>query len=106
MLLSTRRLALERLLVRRARQRAAAIVRAKNITANKPEVRATEREVPQALRRYNVVAVKRLIAAGKRRGHVTFEEVNRVLPDSEVSADDIEAIIEAFYNLGFEVREY
>jgi RNA polymerase primary sigma factor len=103
--LPTTRLALERLLVRRARQRAASIVRAKKITEKKPEILTAEREVPQALRRYDAVAVKRLIAAGERRGYITFEDANQVLPESEVSADDIEAIVEAIYNLGFELRE-
>lgn len=99
--LPTTRLALERLLVRRARQRAAAIVRAKKITEKKPEALIAEREVPPALRQYNAGAVKRLIAVGQRRGYVTFEELNRVVGELEVSAEDIEAIFEAFSGLGF-----
>jgi len=41
----------------------------------------------------------------KRRGYVTFEEANRILPESEVSAAGIEAMVEAIYNLGFELRQ-
>jgi hypothetical protein len=101
----TTRLALDRLLLRRARQRAAAIARANGIAERTSQPHATESAVPQALRQYNAVAVKHLVAAGKRRGYLTYEELNNILPESDVSADEIETLVEAIYDLGFELRE-
>jgi RNA polymerase primary sigma factor len=91
---------------RRARQRAAAMERAKEIAGRNSQVATPQSAVPLALRQYNTVAVARLIAAGKRRGYVTYEDLNKILPASEVSADEIEAVFEAILDLGFEAREY
>ena len=60
---------------------------------------------PAALRKYNDAAVRRLIASGKRRGFVSFEEANDILPAPEISADEIGACMEAIIGLGFEMRE-
>ncbi len=52
-----------------------------------------------------VLTVRRFLATGKRWGYVTFEEANNVLPESEVSSEEIEALIAAIDELGFELRE-
>ena len=100
----TRKILLERFVARRTRQRAASVARAKErlrsaIAHVEVPVRVV---VPAALRKYNDGSVRHLIASGKRRGFVTFEEANDILPESEISTDDIEALLEAIDGLGFE----
>ncbi|WP_417309976.1 RNA polymerase sigma factor RpoD [Devosia sp.] len=48
-------------------------------------------------------AVKRLIKTAKKRGYVTYEEVNAVLPSDEVSPDQIEDIMAMFSDMGINV---
>ena len=35
-------------------------------------------------------AVKRLVAKGKERGYITFDELNAVLPQDQMSSEQIE----------------
>ncbi|MEI8176904.1 MAG: RNA polymerase sigma factor region1.1 domain-containing protein, partial [Candidatus Omnitrophota bacterium] len=37
--------------------------------------------------------LKELIAAGKEKGQLTYEEVNNILPDDVVSSEDIDKIL-------------
>ena len=49
--------------------------------------------VEQHLRRLKGVqsaAVKRLVAKGKERGYITFDELNAVLPQDQMSSEQIE----------------
>jgi len=108
----TRKILLERFLARRTRQRTASVARAKESSQGARQAAGTTHVdlsvqvvVPAALRKYNDAAVRRLIASGKRRGFVTFEEANDILPASEISANEIEAFMEAIIELGFEMRE-
>ncbi len=48
-------------------------------------------------------AVKKLIKTAKKRGYVTYEEVNAVLPSEEVSPDQIEDIMSMFSEMGINV---
>src|SRR3569832_1771627 len=48
-------------------------------------------------------AVKKLIKTAKKRGYVTYEEVNAVLPSEEVSPDQIEDIMAMFSDMGINV---
>jgi hypothetical protein len=107
MVYSIRRIAFERFLHRRARQRSAAVARGKitSITTARP-ADAPKIAVPAALLKFDDVAVRRLLAAGRRRGYVTFDELNGVLPDSDISSEEIEAAFEALSGLGIEVREF
>jgi Sigma-70 factor, region 1.1 len=104
--LETRRIALQRLLTKRARQRAASIARAKetSLTTRRPAGTPCV-AVPAAFRKYDNAGVRELIAVGKERGYVTYDEVNRILPESHVSAEELESVIEAIYQLGFELTE-
>ena len=36
---------------------------------------------------------------GNRRGYVTFDEVNDILPTSKISSEEIEAVLEAIFGL-------
>jgi hypothetical protein len=42
---------------------------------------------------------------GNRRGYVTFDAVNDILPTSEISSEEIEAVLEAIFGLGFKLAE-
>ena len=50
-------------------------------------------------------AVKKLIALGKERGHVTYEELNAALPPDQVSSEQIEDTMTMFSELGINVVE-
>ena len=49
--------------------------------------------------------IKALLAMGKERGYVTYAEINDHLPDDITDADQIEAIVTTFNNLGIKVFE-
>jgi RNA polymerase primary sigma factor len=61
--------------------------------------------VAAGLLKYDDCAVRQLPAAGRRRGYMTFDELNDMLPASEISAEEIEAVFEAICGLGIEVTE-
>jgi len=48
-------------------------------------------------------AVKKLIKVAKKRGYVTYEEINSVLPSEEVSSEQIEDIMAMFSDMGINV---
>jgi RNA polymerase primary sigma factor len=48
-------------------------------------------------------AVKRMIKAAKKRGYVTMDELNEVLPSQEVSGDQIEDIMAMLSDMGINV---
>jgi RNA polymerase primary sigma factor len=61
--------------------------------------------VPAALSKYNGPAVGRLLMVGNRSGYVTLDEANDVLPISEISSEEIEAVLEAIFGLGIKLTE-
>jgi RNA polymerase primary sigma factor len=63
----------------------------------------TDRESPRLDRL--TAAVKRLIALGRERGHVTDDEINAALPPGEVSAEMVEDTIAALTEMGIRVVE-
>jgi RNA polymerase primary sigma factor len=50
-------------------------------------------------------AVKRMIKAAKKRGYVTMDELNEVMPSQEVSGDQIEDIMSMLSEMGINVVE-
>ncbi len=50
-------------------------------------------------------AVKRMIKAAKKRGYVTMDELNEVMPSQEVSGDQIEDIMAMLSDMGINVVE-
>jgi len=50
-------------------------------------------------------AVKRLIKLAKKRGYVTIDEINAVMPQAEVNSDQIEDIYALFNEMGINVVE-
>ena len=53
----------------------------------------------------NAVAVKRLIAKGKERGYITFDELNAVLPAEQNSSEQIEDVMAMLSEMGIQVVE-
>ena len=51
------------------------------------------------------VAVKRLIAKGKERGYITFDELNAVLPPEHNSSEQIEDVMAMLSEMGIQVVE-
>ncbi len=50
-------------------------------------------------------AVKKMIKLAKKRGYVTYDEINTVLPSQEVSSEKIEDIMSMFSDMGINVIE-
>jgi RNA polymerase primary sigma factor len=50
-------------------------------------------------------AVKKLIRSAKKRGHVTHDQINALLPSEEVKSDQIEDILAMFSEMGVNVVE-
>ena len=53
----------------------------------------------------NAVAVKRLIARGKERGYITFDELNAVLPAEHNSSEQIEDVMANLSEMGIQLRK-
>ncbi|HTB43305.1 MAG TPA: RNA polymerase sigma factor RpoD [Acetobacteraceae bacterium] len=77
--------------------------------ATKPSVSAetvtAEQDVESTLLDVQTVAVKRLIARGKERGYITFDELNTVLPPEQNSSEQIEDVMANFNEMGIQVVE-
>jgi len=48
-------------------------------------------------------AVKKLIRTAKKRGYVTYEEINAVLPSDQVTSEQIEDVMSMFSDMGINV---
>jgi RNA polymerase primary sigma factor len=72
-------------------------------TAESPETREDAAEAPLL----NTVdsAIKKMVARGKERGYVTYDEVNAALPTEQVSPDQIEDTMAMLNELGINVVE-
>jgi RNA polymerase primary sigma factor len=53
----------------------------------------------------SAAAVKRLIARGKERGYITFDELNAVLPSEQNSSEQIEDVMANLNEMGIQVVE-
>ena len=50
-------------------------------------------------------SVKKLIAKGKQRGYITYEEMNDELPDEAVSPDKLDSLLMRFDEMGIELLD-
>jgi RNA polymerase primary sigma factor len=50
-------------------------------------------------------AVKRLLAQGKQRGYITYEELNETLPEDKLSSEQIEDIMSMISDMGINLIE-
>src|ERR1700752_4578265 len=77
--------------------------------ATKPSVAAdtvtAEQDVETTLLDVQTAAVKRLIARGKERGYITFDELNAVLPPDQNSSEQIEDVMAGLSEMGIQVVE-
>ena len=53
----------------------------------------------------SVQAVKKMIAKGKERGYITYDEINETLPQEQVSSEQIEDILAQLSEMGINVVE-
>ena len=77
--------------------------------ATKPAVggdtATAEQDVDTTLLDVQSAAVKRLIARGKERGYITFDELNAVLPPDQNSSEQIEDVMANLSEMGIQVVE-
>jgi RNA polymerase primary sigma factor len=64
-----------------------------------------EQDVETTLLDVQTVAVKRLVAKGKERGYITFDELNAILPPEQNSSEQIEDVMANFSEMGIQVVE-
>jgi len=64
-----------------------------------------EQDVETTLLDVQSAAVKRLIAKGKERGYITFDELNAVLPSDQNSSEQIEDVMAMLNEMGMQVVE-
>src|SRR6266851_347370 len=72
-------------------------------TAEAPEAREEAAEAP--LLNTVEAAIKKMVAKGKERGYVTYDEVNAALPTEQVSSEQIEDTLSMLSELGINVVE-
>ncbi len=71
-----------------------------------PEKEATDApDTPLPLLDLSDAAVKKLIRTAKKRGYVTHDEINAVMPSEEVNSEQIEDILSMFSEMGVNVIE-
>src|SRR5919198_1050194 len=71
-----------------------------------PEKEASEApDTPLPLLDLSDAAVKKLIRTAKKRGYVTHDEINAVLPSEEVNSEQIEDVLAMFSEMGVNVVE-
>ena len=72
----------------------------------KEDVQETQAEAPDGpLLDLSDAAVKKMIKAAKKRGYVTYDELNSVLPSEEVTSEQIEDILAMLSEMGINVIE-
>src|SRR3954453_18584301 len=69
------------------------------------ETATAEQDVESTLVDVTTVAVKRLVAKGKERGYITFDELNAILPPDQNSSEQIEDVMANFSEMGIQVVE-
>src|SRR4051812_27890030 len=80
-----------------------AAAKANTKDVEKPEAGAPEATNDSPLLDLSDAAVKKLIKVAKKRGYVTYEELNAVMPSEEVSSEQIEDIMSMFSDMGINV---
>ena len=72
--------------------------------------RATEEETNEngdaPLIDLNDASVKKLLAKAKRRGFITYDELNTALPQDQMNSEQIEDVMSAISELGVNIVEY
>ncbi|MCX7945565.1 MAG: RNA polymerase sigma factor RpoD [Hydrogenophilus sp.] len=84
-----------------------------NVKRTATQIKATERALIESVAANHTpedaekrrAQIKALLAMGKERGFVTYAEINDHFPEDLTDADQIEAIVTTFNNLGIKVFE-
>ncbi|MDX2102548.1 MAG: RNA polymerase sigma factor RpoD [Alphaproteobacteria bacterium] len=78
---------------------------AQKATAATEDSAAQEEALESSLMDNVAAAIKKLIAKGKERGHITYDELNAVLPPDQVSSEQIEDTMAMLSELGINLVE-
>src|ERR1044071_5525726 len=70
-----------------------------------PEKEEGAPDTPLPLLDLTDAGVKKMIKAAKKRGYVTIDQINQVMPSGEVSSDQIEDIYAMLNEMGINVVE-
>jgi RNA polymerase primary sigma factor len=70
-----------------------------------PEKETPESAPDSPLLDVSNAAVKKLIRSAKKRGYVTHDQINSVLPSEEVNSEQIEDVLAMFSEMGVNVVE-
>ncbi|WP_447756579.1 RNA polymerase sigma factor RpoD [Sphingopyxis fribergensis] len=73
--------------------------------ATKSTAADTDTDTDGPLIDLNEADVKKLIARGKKRGYLTYDELNAALPQDEMSSEQIEDIMSAISDMGINIVE-
>jgi len=73
--------------------------------ATKSTAADTDTDTDSPLIDLNEADVKKLIARGKKRGYLTYDELNAALPQDEMSSEQIEDIMSAISDMGINIVE-
>ncbi len=73
--------------------------------ATTAETASAEQDADNTLLDVQSAALKRLLAKGKERGHITFDELNAVLPPDQNSSEQIEDVMANLSEMGIQVLE-
>src|SRR5580704_10319545 len=74
-------------------------------TPEKDGAEPAEKDGPLPLLDLSDAAVKKMIKAAKKRGYVTYEQLNAVMPSEEVTSERIEDILAMMNEMGINVVE-
>src|SRR5580693_9649832 len=73
-------------------------------TPDKDGAEASEKDAPPLLD-LSDAAVKKMIKQAKKRGYVTYEQLNAVMPSEEVTSEKIEDVLAIMNEMGINVVE-
>ena len=74
-------------------------------TPEKDGAEAPEKDGPLPLLDLSDAAVKKMIKQAKKRGYVTYEQLNAVMPSEEVTSEKIEDVLAIMNEMGINVVE-
>src|ERR1700680_2791912 len=74
-------------------------------TPEKDGAEASEKDGPLPLLDLSDAAVKKMIKQAKKRGYVTYEQLNSVMPSEEVTSEQIEDVLAMMSEMGINVVE-
>jgi RNA polymerase primary sigma factor len=74
-----------------------------NVAATGPDAKADGADAP--LLDLNEASVKKLLARAKKRGYITYDELNEALPQDQMSSEQIEDVMAALSEMGINIIE-